>query len=124
MYRRDIGRQWLQNSMYDDLELSLVTQPVLSEELEAYEVSTLSIHPRMTRRNAFGVLRQPRRQPTNYCFSTDAEIRPLALTSSQQFTIRIAPGCYLLGSRYWQASAWAKRICEGDKHGKPMYDDR
>lgn len=27
--------------MYDDLELSLVTQPVLSEELEAYEVSTL-----------------------------------------------------------------------------------
>ena len=39
MYRRDMGRQWLEESISDDLELSLVTQPVLSEELKAYQVS-------------------------------------------------------------------------------------
>ena len=45
MYRRDMGRQWLEESIRDDLVLSLVTQPVLSEELEAYEVSTLVNSP-------------------------------------------------------------------------------
>jgi putative SOS response-associated peptidase YedK len=38
MHRRDIGKQWLECAPSDDLELSLRTQPVLSEELEAYEV--------------------------------------------------------------------------------------
>ena len=45
MYRRDMGKQWLEESIQDDLFLSLVTQPVLSEELEAYEVSTLVNSP-------------------------------------------------------------------------------
>ena len=45
MYRRDMGRQWLEESIRDDLVLSLITQPVLSEELEAYEVSTLVNSP-------------------------------------------------------------------------------
>jgi putative SOS response-associated peptidase YedK len=45
MYRRDMGRQWLDHPISDELELSLVTQPVLSEELEAYEVSTLVNSP-------------------------------------------------------------------------------
>jgi putative SOS response-associated peptidase YedK len=45
MYRRDMGKQWLEESIHDDLFLSLVTQPVLSEELEAYEVSTLVNSP-------------------------------------------------------------------------------
>lgn len=45
MYRRDIGRQWLEHSVCDELELLLRTQPVLSEELEAYEVSTLVNSP-------------------------------------------------------------------------------
>jgi putative SOS response-associated peptidase YedK len=45
MYRKDMGRQWLEESIHDDLFLSLVTQPVLSEELEAYEVSTLVNSP-------------------------------------------------------------------------------
>jgi putative SOS response-associated peptidase YedK len=41
MHRGDIGRQWLEYSISDELELLLRTQPVLSEDLEAYEVSTL-----------------------------------------------------------------------------------
>src|SRR6476661_5788094 len=45
MYRRDMGKQWLEESIRDDLVLSLVTQPVLSEEVEAYEVSTLVNSP-------------------------------------------------------------------------------
>jgi putative SOS response-associated peptidase YedK len=45
MYRRDMGRQWLEQSISGELELSLVTQSVLSEELEAYEVSTLVNSP-------------------------------------------------------------------------------
>ena len=45
MYRRDMGRQWLEQSISGELELSLVTQPVLSEELEAYEVSPLVNSP-------------------------------------------------------------------------------
>ena len=45
MYRRDMGRQWLEQSIRDDLVLSLVSQPVLSEEIEAYEVSTLVKSP-------------------------------------------------------------------------------
>jgi putative SOS response-associated peptidase YedK len=45
MYRSDMGRQWLEQSISDDLVLSLVTQPVLSEEIEAYEVSTLVNSP-------------------------------------------------------------------------------
>jgi len=40
-----MGKQWLEESIHDDLFLSLVTQPVLSEELEAYEVSTLVNSP-------------------------------------------------------------------------------
>ena len=40
MYRRDMGRQWLEQSISDELELSLITQLVASAELEAYEVST------------------------------------------------------------------------------------
>jgi putative SOS response-associated peptidase YedK len=40
-----MGRQWLNESISDELELSLVTQPVLSEQLEAYEVSTLVNSP-------------------------------------------------------------------------------
>src|ERR1044072_7023996 len=39
MYRKDIGRRWLEHSVSDELELLLRTQPVLSEELEAYEVA-------------------------------------------------------------------------------------
>jgi len=45
MYCRDMGKQWLEESIRDDLVLSLVTQPVLSEEIEAYEVSTLVNSP-------------------------------------------------------------------------------
>ena len=45
MYRRDMGKQWLEESIHDELFLSLVTQPVLSEELETYEVSTLVNSP-------------------------------------------------------------------------------
>jgi len=46
MYRAEtLGKQWLEESIHDDLFLSLVTQPVLSEELEAYEVSTLVNSP-------------------------------------------------------------------------------
>jgi putative SOS response-associated peptidase YedK len=45
MHRRDIGRQWLEIPIGDELELSLRTQPVLSEELEAYAVSTLVNSP-------------------------------------------------------------------------------
>ena len=45
MYRRDMGKQWLEETIRDDLVLSLVTQPVLSEELETYEVSTLVNSP-------------------------------------------------------------------------------
>jgi putative SOS response-associated peptidase YedK len=45
MYRKDIGRQWLEDAPSDDLELQLRTQPVLSEELEAYEISTLVNSP-------------------------------------------------------------------------------
>jgi putative SOS response-associated peptidase YedK len=45
MYRKDMGRQWLEESISDELELSLVTQPVVSEEPEAYEVSTLVNSP-------------------------------------------------------------------------------
>jgi putative SOS response-associated peptidase YedK len=45
MYRRDMGKQWLEESIRDDLVLSLVTQPVLSEEIEAYEVSTVVNSP-------------------------------------------------------------------------------
>jgi len=45
MYRRDMGKQWLEESIRDDLILSLVMQPVLSEEVEAYEVSTLVNSP-------------------------------------------------------------------------------
>src|ERR1044071_1537007 len=45
MYRRDMGRQWLEESISDDLELSLVTKPVLSEELKAYQVSSLVNSP-------------------------------------------------------------------------------
>jgi putative SOS response-associated peptidase YedK len=44
MYRRDMGRQWLEQSI-SGIELSLVTQPVLSEELQAYEVSPLVNSP-------------------------------------------------------------------------------
>lgn len=45
MYRRDMGKQSLEESIRDDLILSLVMQPVLSEEVEAYEVSTLVNSP-------------------------------------------------------------------------------
>src|ERR1043166_2810210 len=45
MYRRDMGRQWLEQSISGELELSLVTQPVLSDELEAYAVSALVNSP-------------------------------------------------------------------------------
>jgi putative SOS response-associated peptidase YedK len=40
-----MGKQWLEESIRDDLVLSLVTQPVLSQEIEAYEVSTLVNSP-------------------------------------------------------------------------------
>ena len=40
-----MGRQWLEETIRDDLVLSLVTQPVLSEELETYEVSILVNSP-------------------------------------------------------------------------------
>ena len=45
LHRRDMGKQWLEQSVSDDLVLSLITQPVLSEEIEAYEVSTLVNSP-------------------------------------------------------------------------------
>jgi len=45
MHRRDIGHQWLEYAVGSELELLLTTQPVLSEELEAYEVSTLVKSP-------------------------------------------------------------------------------
>jgi hypothetical protein len=45
MYRRDAGRHCLEQSISDVLELSLVTQPVVSEDLEAYEVSTIVNSP-------------------------------------------------------------------------------
>ncbi len=46
IYDKDMGRQWLEQSFGNwDLELSLVLQPVPSERLEAYEVSTLVNSP-------------------------------------------------------------------------------
>ena len=62
MYRRDMGRQWLEQSISGELELSLVTQPVLSEELEAYEVS-----PRQFARKRFAGLRSAGSTPNTGC---------------------------------------------------------
>ncbi|MGE5852628.1 MAG: SOS response-associated peptidase family protein [Deltaproteobacteria bacterium] len=45
MHRRDIGRQWLDQGISSELELLLRTQPVLSDEIKAYEVSTLVNSP-------------------------------------------------------------------------------
>jgi len=45
MYRKDMGKQWLEETITDDLVLSLVTQPVSSAEIEAYKVSTLVNSP-------------------------------------------------------------------------------
>src|ERR1044072_3083160 len=45
MYRKDIGRQLLEDAPSDDLELQLRAQPVLAEELDAYQVSTLVNSP-------------------------------------------------------------------------------
>jgi hypothetical protein len=45
LYDRLMGRAWLEQSVGDELELLLSTQPVLSELLEAYEVSTLVNSP-------------------------------------------------------------------------------
>jgi len=65
MYRRDMGRQWLEQSISGELELLLVTQPVLSEELTRFR--RFLIHPRMTRRNAFGGSKANHKEPIN-CF--------------------------------------------------------
>src|SRR5689334_3460255 len=46
MYDREMGRQWLEQPFgNDEMMLSLVLQPVQSERLEAYEVSTLVNSP-------------------------------------------------------------------------------
>ena len=45
LYDRLMGRSWLEESVGNDLILSLITQPVSSELLEAYEVSTLVNSP-------------------------------------------------------------------------------
>jgi putative SOS response-associated peptidase YedK len=45
MHDRYMGRSWLEESVCDELELLLRTQPVLSELLEAYEVSRLVNSP-------------------------------------------------------------------------------
>jgi putative SOS response-associated peptidase YedK len=45
IYDREMGRAWLEQSVSDPLELSLVLQPLPSERLEAYEVSTLVNSP-------------------------------------------------------------------------------
>jgi putative SOS response-associated peptidase YedK len=59
MYRRDMGKQWLEESIRDDLVLSLVTQPVLSQELKPTKSRRSSIRPITTRRNASGGFEQP-----------------------------------------------------------------
>jgi putative SOS response-associated peptidase YedK len=45
IYDRDMGRQWLEEATTDPLVLSLILQPVASERVEAYEVSTLVNSP-------------------------------------------------------------------------------
>ena len=45
IYDRIMGRQWLEQSVSDPLVLSLIMQPVASERLDAYEVSTLVNSP-------------------------------------------------------------------------------
>jgi putative SOS response-associated peptidase YedK len=41
IYDREMGRAWLKQSVSELLVLSLIMQPVRSEQLEMYEVSTL-----------------------------------------------------------------------------------
>ena len=45
IYDRAMGRSWLEEPVSDPLVLSLILQPVPSERLEAYEVSTLVNSP-------------------------------------------------------------------------------
>src|SRR5215467_8619441 len=45
IYDRGMGRSWLEEPVSDPLVLSLILQPVPSERLEAYEVSTLVNSP-------------------------------------------------------------------------------
>jgi putative SOS response-associated peptidase YedK len=45
IYDREMGRSWLEELVSDPLVLSLILQPVPSERLEAYEVSTLVNSP-------------------------------------------------------------------------------
>ena len=45
IYDREMGRAWLEEPVSDPLVLSLILQPVPSERLEAYEVSTLVNSP-------------------------------------------------------------------------------
>jgi putative SOS response-associated peptidase YedK len=45
IYEKEMGRAWLEESVSDPLELSLILQPPASERLEAYEVSTLVNSP-------------------------------------------------------------------------------
>jgi putative SOS response-associated peptidase YedK len=45
IYDRDMGRQWLEEATTDPLVLSLILEPVASERVEAYEVSTLVNSP-------------------------------------------------------------------------------
>src|SRR6516164_7860151 len=45
IYDREMGRSWLEEPVSDPLVLSLILQPVPSERLEAYEVSTLVNSP-------------------------------------------------------------------------------
>ena len=71
MYRSDMGRQWLEQSISDDLVLSLVTQPVLSEEMKPTRFRRSSIRLTMTRRNACGGFLKPNhmRRPDKAAFA-------------------------------------------------------
>ena len=69
MYRKDIGRRWLEHSVSDELELLLRTQPVLSE-LKAYEVAPLVNSPENDSpdcvRPVSPKVNQPRQMPITY----------------------------------------------------------
>ena len=73
IYRKDIGRQWLEDAPSHDLELQLRTQPVLSEELEAYEVSTLVNSPEI---DSPECLRRVPRLKAEFSFSTEHGEKP------------------------------------------------
>jgi len=70
MYRRDMGKRWLEQSISDELRLLLRMQPVLSEELEAYEVATLVNSPENDSpdcvRRVSPKVNQPRQMPITY----------------------------------------------------------